>query len=86
MNGVGIWRGEVSPLVRAAANMMGEVRVWNLQAIADGKPAAQWTSPDFTSWGTTKTHHYCGGIYGLAFSPDGSALLGCGMGPMTLKT
>ena len=83
MNGVGIWRGEVSPLVRAAANMMGEVRVWNLQAIADGKPAAQWTSPDFTSWGTTKTHHYGGGIYGLAFSPDGSALLGCGMGPMT---
>ena len=66
----------------AAANMMGEVRVWNLQSAIDGKPAVQWTSPDFTSWGTTKTHHYCGGIYGLAFSPDGASLLCCGMGSM----
>ena len=66
----------------AAANMMGEVRVWSLDAGADEKPVAQWTSPDFTSWGTTKTHHYCGGIYALAFSPDGAELLGCGMGPM----
>ncbi len=65
----------------AAANMMGEVRVWDLSA--GDKPAAQWTSPDFTSWGTIKTHHYCGGIYGLAFSPDNSALLCCGMGAMT---
>lgn len=64
----------------AAGNMMGEVRVWNL---ASGKQVAQWTSPDFTSWGTTKTHHYCGGIYSLAFAPDGKSLLGCGMGPMT---
>jgi WD40 repeat protein len=64
----------------AAANMMGEVRIWDLQAEAG--PAAHWTSPDFTSWGTTKTHHYCGGIYGLAFSPNGESLLGCGMGPM----
>ncbi len=66
----------------AAANMMGEVRVWNLHFADSGKPVAQWTSPDFTSWGTTKTHHYCGGIYGLAFSPDATSLLGCGMGPM----
>lgn len=66
----------------AAANMMGEVRIWDLRAGQDGKPAVQWTTPDFTSWGTTKTHHYCGGIYGLAFSPDGAALLCCGMGPM----
>jgi WD40 repeat protein len=65
----------------AAANMMGEVRVWDVQAEAG--PAVQWKTPDFTSWGTTKTHHYCGGIYGLAFSPDGETLLGCGMGPMT---
>jgi WD40 repeat protein len=64
----------------AAANMMGEVRVWS---VVDGKLVAQWTSPDFTSWGTTKSHHYCGGIFGLAFSPDGVSLLGCGMGPMT---
>ncbi len=66
----------------AAANMMGEVRVWDLNS-ADEKPAAQFKSPDFTSWGSIKTHHYCGGIYGLAFAPDGNSLLCCGMGPMT---
>ncbi len=66
----------------AAGNMMGEVRVWNLPYCADGQPVSRWTSPDFTSWGTVKTHHYCGGIYGLAFSPEGHTLLGCGMGPM----
>jgi WD40 repeat protein len=67
----------------AAANMMGDVRIWNIAAGHESKPVAQWNSPDFTSWGTIKTHHYCGGIYGLAFSPDGSSLLCCGMGPMT---
>lgn len=66
----------------AAANMLGEVRVWDVPS-RDGNPVAQWTSPDFTSWGTIKTHHYCGGIYALAFAPDGASLLGCGMGPMT---
>jgi WD domain, G-beta repeat len=65
----------------AAANMMGEVRVWTLDPVG-GEPVAKWTSPDFTSWGTVKTHHFCGGIYGLAFSPDAAALLCCGMGPM----
>lgn len=67
----------------AAANLLGEVRVWDLAKETTNEPAARWTSPDFTSWGSVKTHHYCGGIYGLAFSPDGQALLGCGMGPMT---
>ena len=66
----------------AAANMMGEVRVWEIGAGSNGKAVSQWTSPDFTSWGTVKTHHYCGGIYGLAFSPDDAALACCGMGPM----
>ncbi len=66
----------------AAANMMGEVRIWNLGSGSGSHPVAQWTSPDFTSWGSIKTHHYCGGIYGLAFSPDSSALLCCGMGAM----
>lgn len=66
----------------AAANMMGEVRIWDVPADSKGEPVAQWTSPDFTSWGTTKTHHYCGGIYALAFSPDDAVLIGCGMGPM----
>ncbi|MES2569489.1 MAG: hypothetical protein V4710_05485 [Verrucomicrobiota bacterium] len=64
----------------AAANMMGEMRVWE---IASGKSVAQFTSPDFTSWGIIKSPHYCGGIYALAFSPDGETLLCCGMGPMT---
>lgn len=67
----------------AAANIMGEVRVWDVAPGGDRKPVAQFTSPDFTSWGTIKTHHFCGGIYGLAFSPDGNVLLCCGMGPMT---
>ena len=66
----------------AAAGLTGEVRVWDLHAGSSGKPVAQWTTPDFSSWGTTKSHHYTGGIYGLAFSPDGAALVGCGMGPM----
>jgi WD40 repeat protein len=65
----------------AAANMMGEVRIWELGG--NIKPVAEWATPDFTSWGSIKTHHYCGGIYGLAFSPDDAALLCCGMGPMT---
>jgi len=67
----------------AAANMMGEVRVWDLDPAAGPEPVSKWTTPDFTSWGTIKTHHYCGGIHGLAFSPDGQSLLCCGMGPMT---
>jgi len=67
----------------AAANLMGEVRVWELDPLSKREPMARWVSPDFTSWGTIKTHHYCGGIYGLAFSPDDASLIGCGMGPMT---
>ena len=66
----------------AAGNMMGEVRVLDLQGKAGDPPVAQWTSLDFTSWGIVKSHHYLGGIYGLAFAPDGKSLLGCGMGPM----
>jgi WD40 repeat protein len=65
----------------AAANMMGDIGIW-LPTGHDGQPIASWNTPDFTSWGTTKSHHYCGGIHDLAFSPDGSILLACGMGPM----
>ena len=67
----------------AAGNIMGNVRLWDLQSKPGSPPVAQWTSPDFTSRGTVKSHHYCGGIYGLAFAPDGKSLLGCGMVPMT---
>ncbi|MDB6070544.1 MAG: repeat protein [Verrucomicrobiales bacterium] len=66
----------------AAANLMGDIKVWNLPGSAGGQPVSQWNTPDFSSWGTTKSHHYCGGIYGLAFSPDNETLLACGMGPM----
>ena len=63
----------------AAGNIMGEVRVWDLET---GKLAATWTTPDFTCWGIIKSHHYIGGIFDLSFSPDGQHLLACGMGPM----
>jgi WD40 repeat protein len=63
----------------ASASMMGEVRVWDLD---ENRLAASFSTPDFTSWGIIKSPHYCGGIYGLAFSPDGESLLCCGMGPM----
>ena len=65
----------------AAGNMMGEVRVWDLRKPVK-EPVASFTSPDFTSWGSIKTHHHCGGIFGMSFSPDGQTLAVCGMGPM----
>ncbi|RYD42848.1 MAG: hypothetical protein EOP83_32305, partial [Verrucomicrobiaceae bacterium] len=63
----------------AAANMMGDVRIWELST---GKVAAAFNTPDFTSWGIIKSPNYLGGIYSLAFAPDGESLLCCGMGPM----
>jgi WD40 repeat protein len=64
----------------AAANMMGEIRIYDLET---GKQAAVCSTPDFTSWGIIKSHHYIGGIFALAFSPDGNDILAAGMGPMT---
>ena len=63
----------------AAGNLMGEVRVFD---VTSGDMAAQWTTPDFTSWGIIKSHCYLGGIFALAFSQDGTHLLLAGMGPM----
>ena len=63
----------------AAANMMGEVSVWD---VVSGVQVAQFNTPDFTSWGIIKSPHYLGGIYGLAFARDSASLLCCGMGPM----
>jgi hypothetical protein len=63
----------------AAGNLMGEVRVWDLET---GKQAAVWTTPDFTCWGIIKSHLYIGGIFDLTFSADGGEVLVCGMGPM----
>ncbi len=63
----------------AAGNLMGEVRVWNVQS---GEMVANWTTPDFTSWGIVKSHCYLGGIFAMRFTNDGTALLLAGMGPM----
>ena len=85
-----IWRFDHVPSVQsvafsrdgqflAAGNLMGEVRVWDL---SDGKLVAQWTTPDFTSWGIIKSHCYIGGIFSLMFSRDDASLYLAGMGPM----
>ncbi|HTG43096.1 MAG TPA: WD40 repeat domain-containing protein, partial [Verrucomicrobiae bacterium] len=63
----------------AAANMMGDIRIWNLDT---GQLAASWNTPDFTSWGIIKSHHYIGGIFALSFSPDSREILAAGMGAM----
>ena len=63
----------------AAGNLMGEVRVWNVNT---GELAASWTTSDFTSWGIIKSHSYLGGIFSMAFTPDSTQLLLAGMGPM----
>jgi hypothetical protein len=58
---------------------MGEIRVWE---IATGKLASQWTTPDLTSWGIVKSHHYLGGVFAMTFHPEAEELYLCGMGPM----
>ena len=63
----------------AAGNLMGEVRVWEL---AGDRLVAQWTTPDLTSWGIVKSHHYLGGVFALTFAPGGEEIYICGMGPM----
>ena len=63
----------------AAGNLMGEVRIYNLE---DGSLQTQWTTSAFTSWGIIKSHCYLGGIFSMKFSPDGEQLLLAGMGPM----
>lgn len=88
--GEALWKFEHLPSVQsvafspdgqflAAGNLMGEVRVWDLR---DGKLVAQWTTPDFTSWGIIKSHCYIGGIFALMFSRDAESLYLAGMGPM----
>jgi len=63
----------------AAGNLMGEVRVWET---ATGKQVSQWTTPDLTSWGIIKSHHYLGGVFAMMFNATGDELYICGMGPM----
>lgn len=63
----------------AAGNLMGEVRVWEVES---GRQVASWTTPDLTSWGVIKSHHYLGGVFAMTFNPRGDELYTCGMGPM----
>ena len=63
----------------AAANLMGEFRVWDIES---GQQVSQWLTKDFTSFGIIKSHCQIGGVYALSFSPDGIHVLGAGMGPM----
>jgi WD40 repeat protein len=63
----------------AAGNLMGEIRIWDART---GEQQASWTTPDFTSWGIIKSHCYLGGVFAMRFTPDDTALLMCGMGPM----
>ncbi len=63
----------------AAGNLMGEVRIWNLES---GQQVAGFTSKDFTSWGIIKSHCYLGGVFAIQFSADDNAVLICGMGDM----
>jgi WD40 repeat protein len=71
----------VSPDAKAVAagNLMGEIRVWDT---VTGKLLAQWTTPDLTSWGIVKSHHYLGGVFAMMFDQSGDELYLCGMGPM----
>ncbi|MEM7232562.1 MAG: hypothetical protein AAF517_10325 [Planctomycetota bacterium] len=64
----------------AAGNLMGDVRVWDLQS---GEELASWNTPSFTGWGIIKGHYYTGGIYSLAFAPGDETLLCAGMGSTT---
>ena len=63
----------------AAGNLMGEIRIWE---IASGRTVSQWSTPDLTSWGIIKSHHYLGGVFAMTFNPTGDELYICGMGPM----
>ena len=61
----------------AAGNLMGEVRVYDIERQEE---VARWTTPSFTGWGIIKGHYYTGGVYSLAFTPDGEELYLGGMG------
>ncbi len=64
----------------AAGNLMGEVRVYDVQT---GELRSKFITNDFTSWGIIKSHSYIGGIFALQFTLDGSELLLAGMGQMS---
>lgn len=63
----------------AAANLMGDVRVYDL---VENRQVAGWRTNDFTSWGIIKSHCNIGGIHASLFSADGKSLYVAGMGYM----
>jgi WD40 repeat protein len=72
----------------AAANLMGDVQVWDLtkasihEAATTRPPDWSWNTPDFTAFGVIKSHCQVGGIYAIAFTSDGQSVIVAGMGPM----
>ena len=63
----------------AAGNLMGEVRVWDLNK---NQMVSKWTTNNFTGWGIIKGHYYTGGIFSIEFSPDDSFIYVAGMGAL----
>ena len=61
----------------AAANLMGEIRIWDLM---ESQQVANWTTGAFTGWGIIKGHYYTGGIFDMFFSKDSKEITVCGMG------
>lgn len=71
----------------AAANLMGDIQVWDLSQDSDPNvtnrpPDWSWHTPDFTAFGVIKSHCQVGGIYAITFSPDGQYVIVAGIGPM----
>lgn len=63
----------------AAGNMMGDVRVWDVNS---GAELAAWNTPDLVTWGISKSAYYCGGVYGMCFSPDAADVYVSGLRTM----
>lgn len=69
----------------AAANLMGDVCVWDLtvgENAPNREPDWKWQTPDFTAFGVIKSHCQVGGIYAVTFTPDSQQVIVAGMGPM----
>ena len=75
----------------AAANLMGDVAVWQLdpnraaapeELAGERAPDWAWQTPDFTAFGVIKSHCQVGGIYAVSFTPDSDFVVVAGMGPM----
>lgn len=71
----------------AAANLMGDIHVWDLSEpgadkVINRPPDWSWQTSDFTAFGVIKSHCQVGGIFAIMFSPDSQNVIVAGMGPM----